>query len=178
MKVQLNAEITYLKRVLGLVIPLDKHKAKIEIGYLRNELKDSREDNRRMKIKISRKDRRGSNKSIDFKTASQRHGYSDEYIQDISTDVGYKTNSRFIETALSVAEGAVHESKGLNKKIIQNIQGFQSNKNKNYHTWREEDQNDDLLSEEWLISEINTALKGHNENVKKMMYASRVFQKV
>jgi hypothetical protein len=177
-KVQLNAEITYLKRVLGLIIPLDKDKAKIEIGYLRNELKDSREDIRRLNIKISRKSRRGNNKSIDLGTASQRHGYSDEHIQDISTDVGYKSNSRFIEKALSVAESAVHESKGLNKKIIQNIQGFQSNKTKNYHTWREEDQNDDLLSEEWLISEINTALKGHNENVQKMMYASRVFQKV
>lgn len=38
-KAQLNSEIQYLKRVLSLLIPLDKDKARTEIAYLRTELK-------------------------------------------------------------------------------------------------------------------------------------------
>lgn len=177
-KVQLNAEVTYLKRVLGLLIPLDKDKARTEIAYLRSELKKAREDIRRLNIKIKRKKGGAGNKSIDLGSASRVHGYSDEHIHDISTEDGYKSNSRFIEKALSVAENAVQESKGLNRKISENIHDFNNKQTRHYSTWREEDQKDDLLSEEWLVSEINTALKGHNENVQRMMYASRVFEKM
>ena len=172
-KAQLNAEIQYLKRVLSLLIPLDKDKARTEIAYLRKELKNAREDIRRLNIRIKRK-KGNNNKSIDLGLGSQSHQLSDEQLQDISTEDGYKSNSRFIEKALSVAENAVNETKGLNRKISENVTNFRTTKTKNYSTWREEDQNDDLLSEEWLISEINSALKDSSQQVQKMMYASRL----
>jgi len=173
-KAQMGAEIQYLKRVLSLLIPLDKDKAKTEIAYLRNELKSAREDIRRLNILVKRKKKGGNNKSIDFGKGSQNHGISDDHLHDISTEDGYKSQSRFIEKALGVAENAVNESKSLNQKITDNMSKYNTTKTKNYSTWREEDQNDDLLSEEWLISEINSALKGSNDNVQKMMYASRL----
>lgn len=173
-KAQMGAEIQYLKRVLALLIPLDKDKAKTEIAYLRSELKRAREDIRRLNILVKRKRKGANNKSIDLGQGSQNHGISDDQLNDISTEDGYKSSSRFIERALNVAEGAVNESKFLSRKISENVKGFQTNKTKNYRTWREEDENDDLLSEEWLISEINTALKDSNDNVQKMMYASKL----
>ena len=153
---------------------MDKDKARTEIAYLRTELKKAREDIRRLNIKIRKKKGNNADRSLEFGSRSQINPISDEHLQDISTQDGYKSNSRFIEKALDVAEEAVNESKGLNRKISENIHGFNSVKTKNYSTWREEDQHDELMSEEWLISEINTAIKGSNENVQKMMNASRI----
>lgn len=167
-KAQLGAEIEYLKRVLSLLIPLDKDKARTEIAYLRSELKNAREDIRRLNI-LTKKKRKGSDMYY-----SQQHAVSDDQLQDISTEDGYKSNSRFIEKALGLAENAVNETKSLNRKISENVKGFNSHKTKNYSTWREEDHNDDHLSEKWLISEINSALKGSNENMKRMVDNSRL----
>lgn len=173
-KAQLSAEIQYLKKVLALLIPLDKDKARTEIAYLRSELKNAREDIRRLNIIIKRKRKGANNKSIDLSHGAKGYGVSEDQINDVSTEDGYKSHSRFIEKALGVAENAVNETKTLSKRISENVKGFTTQKTKNYSTWREEDQNDDLLSEEWLISEINSALRGSNENVQRMMYASRL----
>lgn len=173
-KSQMNAEIQYLKRLLALLIPLDKDKAKTEIAYLRTELKRAREDIRRLNIIIKRKGKGANDKSIDFGQGTKYHGLSDDNLNDISTEDGYKSNSRFIEKALSVAENAVNETKGLNSRINDNMKDFKGVKTKNYSTWREEDNKDDMLSEDWLISEINSALKSSNQNIERMMYASRL----
>ncbi|CAI2367170.1 unnamed protein product [Moneuplotes crassus] len=176
-KTQLNAEIQYLKRVLSLLIPLDKDKARTEIAYLRRELKNAREDIRRLNIKIRKKKDVSNEKSLDLGSRSQIQALNDEPLNDVSTQDGYKSNSRFIEKALDVAESAVNESKVLNRRISQNVHGYNAEKSKSHYTWREEDQNDDLNSEEWLISEINNAVKGSNDKVQRMMYASRVHLK-
>ena len=172
-KAQLNAEIQYLKRVLALLIPLDKDKARTEIAYLRTELKRAREDIRRLNILVKRKKKGGNNKSIDFDADFKKHVPEDN-INDISTEDGYKSSANFIEKALNVAENAINETKDLNNKVGESVRDFKNVKTKNYSTWREEDNPEEMLSEEWLISEINSALKGSNENVQKMMYASRI----
>jgi hypothetical protein len=172
-KAQLNAEIQYLKRVLALLIPLDKDKARTEIAYLRTELKRAREDIRRLNILVKRKKKGGNNKSIDFDNEFKKHT-PDDNINDVSTEDGYKSSANFIEKALNVAENAINETKDLNNKVGESVRDFKNVKTKNYSTWREEDNPEEMLSEEWLISEINSALKGSNENVQKMMYASRI----
>lgn len=172
-KAQLNAEIQYLKRVLALLIPLDKDKARTEIAYLRTELKRAREDIRRLNILVKRKKKGGNNKSIDFDADFKKHVPEDN-INDISTEDGYKSSANFIEKALNVAENAINETKDLNNKVGESVRDFKNVNTKNYSTWREEDNPEEMLSEEWLISEINSALKGSNENVQKMMYASRI----
>lgn len=121
---------------------------------------------------MKRKRKGGNNKSIDYDQDKPTSG--EENFNDVSTEDGYKSNSRFIEKALNVAENAVNETKGLNNRISGSVRDYNNVKTKNYSTWREEDNPDDLLSEEWLISEINGALKGSKENVQKMMYASRL----
>lgn len=172
-KAETKSEVEYLKKMLALLIPLDKDKARTEIQYLRSELRRAREDLRRLNIIIRRKFKGYSDR--DSLMQKRGSGVSEDMINDASTDdEAYKSNSRFIENALTVAENAVNEGKGLNSKINYSISNFQNKKHKNYSTWREEDEPEDLMSEDWLISEINTALKDSNENVNKMMYASRL----
>ena len=173
-KLQTNSEIQYLKRVLSLLIPLDKDKARTEIAYLRSELKRAREDIRRLNIIIRRKYKGAANVN-ETAISHKPRGTTEDLLNDISTeDDMYKSNSRFIENALSVAENAVNETKGLSTKVNSSISNFKNKKQKNHSTWREEDEPEDMLSEEWLVSEINAALKDSNQNVKRMMYASRL----
>jgi len=168
----MNAEIQYLKRVMSLLIPLDKDKARTEIALLRKELKNAREDIRRLNIKIRKKRGERSDKSLDIANKSQANAISSDHFQDISTEDGYKTNSKYFEKAMNFAESALGDSKMSNKNVSEISKVPKSQKAKNYSTWKE-DINDDLMSEELLISDINNAIKGNNEQVQKMMDVSR-----
>mmetsp|Transcript_1291 Transcript_1291/g.1159 ORF Transcript_1291/g.1159 Transcript_1291/m.1159 type:complete len:170 (+) Transcript_1291:455-964(+) len=157
---------------MSLLIPLDKDKARTEIAYLRRELKTAREDIRRLNIRIKKKKGAKNDKSMDLVSKSQLHNLSDNNFQEISTEDGYKTNSKYYDKAINFAESALGESKYTNKNVSE-IGRTTNTKAKSFNTWKEDEGNDDLMSEELLISEINHAIKDSNNNVQKMLDESR-----
>lgn len=84
-KAETDSEITYLKKIIDLTIPLDKDKARTEIAYLRSELRRSREDMRRLNIIIKRKMKDGYELDDKFRASNSEDLIGGNYFNSSKT---------------------------------------------------------------------------------------------